>query len=133
MANDKRICKVCGNTYNYCPSCAKYAKLPSWMWKCDTEECNDIFESLSAYGMGLIEKDAVKEVLSKHNVTDYSKFNENIQNKLTIMFPIQKQNKQKKNKFVDRMDIELEKTEENTDTNVDEVLSEVLFNGISEE
>lgn len=106
MANDKRICKACGNEYQYCPTCAKYANLPKWMWKCDTDECNDIFDSISGYKMGTKNIDEVISVIKKYNIKDYSKFTDSIQKTLNEIYPypLRKNNKKK-------MDIEFIKTE----------------------
>lgn len=101
-AANKRICKTCGAEYEYCPTCAKYASLPKWMWKCDTEICNDVFEAVSAYKMGIKNKDVVESVIEKHNIKDYSIFNNSFKTFLSENFPIRtKKNKNKK------MDIDL--------------------------
>lgn len=130
MANDLRVCKVCGNTYKYCPTCAKYAKMPNWMWKCDTEECNDLFDAISSYKMGIGGKEEIKIVLDIYGISDYSKYTESIQKTLKELFPI-KQNKMKSryNKNIEEMDVEL-----NLDTKDEEVsvTNKSEFNGISE-
>lgn len=130
MANNIRICKACGTEYEYCPTCAKYANLPKWMWKCDTEECNDIFDAISAYKMGVGSVDMIQNAINKHNVKNYSKFVDSIQKCLTELLPI-KPNKmiKKHNRNYEEMDIEL-----NLDTKDDEkvVTDESEFNGISE-
>lgn len=138
MGRDTRICKACGSTYDYCPKCQKYAHLPQWMWRCDTEECNDIFESLSAYNMGVGSQDEIKRVIEKYGITDYSKFVDSIANKLKALFPTEKPRRNKKKE----MDIDLITEEEVTilkPTIVDEsvvenvVVDEPVIEGISEE
>lgn len=129
-ANDMRSCKTCGTKYKYCPSCSKYAKLPKWMWKCCSEECNELFDAISAYKMGVAEKSSIKDVLDIFEVTDYSKYTESIQNTLNELFP-NKQNKNKKrNKNVEEvMDIELK--EETTDENLaNDIVADMLVSEI---
>lgn len=107
MANDKRTCKACGTEYKYCPTCAKYASLPTWMWKCDTEECNEIFDAVSAYKMGVKSSDCIKEALDKFEIKDYSKFSDSIQKTLNELFPLNKSFKKNKRKPVEDVDVEL--------------------------
>lgn len=126
MGKDTRICKACGATYEYCPKCQKYARLPQWMWRCDTEECNEIFETLSAYNMGVGSKDAIKIAIDKFGITNYSKFNDSIATKLRELFPIEKPRKFRKRE----MDIDLIAAEKITTPN--EVVEPVI-EGISEE
>ena len=131
MANDKRICKTCGAEYKYCPTCAKYANMPIWMWKCDTEECNEIFDSISAYKMGVGSIDRIKDAIRKYDVKDYSKYVDSIKNILNELVPINTYKPYKKNKHKYNMDIEL-----NEDTvAIDEqpIETVVNFEGISEE
>lgn len=129
MANDLRTCKVCGNQYKYCPTCAKYAKLPNWMWKCDTEECNDLFDAISAYKMGIAGKEEIKLVIDIYGITDYSKFTESIQKTLKELFPIKPVKvRSRYNRNIEEMDVDL-----NLDTKEDVIIknNESEFNGIS--
>lgn len=124
MANDKRICKACGTEYRYCPTCSKYANKPKWMWKCDTEECNAVFDTVSAYKMGVGSKEEIREVINEYKIKDYSKYVDSIRTFLEKNFPVKNSFKQKK-KFVEDMDIDFIATEEPVAT------SEEL-NGISD-
>lgn len=125
MANDKRICKTCGAEYRYCPTCAKYVNMPSWMWKCDTEECNELFDAISAYKMGIKDKNNIKNVLDKYGVKDYSKYTSSIQEVLNNLFP----KKKTKVKDIEKMDIDLNLELETLPV---EESTEPKFNGISE-
>lgn len=131
MANDIRICKTCGAEYKYCPTCAKYANKPSWMWKCDTEECNEIFDSISAYKMGVGNVDKIKNVIQKYDIKDYSKYVDSVKNTLNELVPINTYKSYRKNKHKYNMDIDLNEEavaveEQPTETSID-------LEGISEE
>lgn len=135
MGKDTRICKACGSEYDYCPKCQKYAHLPQWMWRCDTDECNDIFNALSAYNMGFGSIDEIKRVINKHNITDYSKFVSSIADKLNSLLPIEKA---KKNKKKEIMDIDLITDDNTVEPVVDEpiiepVVEDIVIEGISED
>lgn len=102
MANDMRTCKACGAKYQYCQSCAKYSHLPTWMWKCDTEKCNDVFDAVAGYKMNIKTVDDIKAALDKHSITDYSMFVNSIANLLNELFGgNSKRFKKNKNKNMD--------------------------------
>lgn len=89
MARD-RICLACLKSYKYCNTCNEDATKPRWMVKFDTEACKELFNIISAYNMDLVDKDKVKEILDKYNITDFSQYKESIKNKLEELFPINK-------------------------------------------
>ena len=82
----ERICLACQKSYKYCNNCREYASYPTWMVEFDTESCKDLFDVMSGYNMGIYDKDKVKEVIDKHNITDFSIYKESIRTKLTDMF-----------------------------------------------
>lgn len=141
MANE-RICIVCGTQYEYCPKCAKYAHLPKWMWMVDTETCKDLNDVIVGYSIGNKTIDDVKQIVAKHNITDYSKYSKGVQNVLNkislnsevIDESVEEKStynkKNKKNKWFKPMDIELNETKETTE---DFVVTEAVIEGISEE
>lgn len=81
-----RICISCQNSYSYCPNCGEYAKYPKWMTEFDTETCKELFNAISGYNMGIITKDAVKQVVDKYEIKDFSVYKESITNKLNELF-----------------------------------------------
>ena len=54
----KRTCICCGKTYEYCPNCQRDVK-PLWMVSFHNETCKELFNLVSAYKMGMVEKDRV--------------------------------------------------------------------------
>jgi len=86
----ERFCIVCKQKYEYCDHCGEYSKYPKWMASFDKEECHEVYNAVSAYNMGLIDKDKVEKVLKTYNVTDFSKYNDGLANKLNELFPPKK-------------------------------------------
>lgn len=61
MAKSNRSCYLCGKTYAYCPNCGRHD--PIYMATFCSENCRDIFKSLSQYGCNLISAEDCKELL----------------------------------------------------------------------
>ena len=61
MAKSNRSCYLCGKTYAYCPNCGRHD--PVYMATFCSENCRDIFKSLSQYGCNLISAEDCKELL----------------------------------------------------------------------
>lgn len=100
-----RTCKCCGKTYKYCAHCGGAEKTP-WKNLCDTEECRELFNIVSAYNMGKATKVEVERFLYKNNITDFDQYLPNISKTLNELFA---KKKNKKNKTVD---IDLEEKDE---------------------
>ncbi len=62
-----RICKVCGKKYAYCPSCVEDMNKPTWMMSFDKAECKEVWDVLSANGVGLIDNKEAVARLKKVN------------------------------------------------------------------
>ena len=64
MAKRKtRICSVCRDSYQYCPSCAVDAHKPTWMFIFCCENCRSIYNTINDYRYNLLSKeDAAKNL-----------------------------------------------------------------------
>ena len=58
----KRVCKICGRTYEYCPTCYRDSFKPRYMISFDDEPCKKLWDICCAHGAGQITS---KEALSK--------------------------------------------------------------------
>ena len=56
----KRVCKVCGNIYSYCPQCKEDFYKPTWYFMFCSETCKNIFEILSACEVGNLSLEETK-------------------------------------------------------------------------
>ena len=75
-----RKCLCCQRTYEYCPSCGNSNQ--PWKFNFDTEDCKEIFNVVSGYNMGIMGLDKIEEVIKKYNITDFSKYKEDVRNLL---------------------------------------------------
>ena len=78
----ERTCIFCGKTYQYCPNCRDFSSYPQWMVNFDTDKCHDLYNVIAGYNVGIRKIEDVKAVLDKYNVTDYSIFTKDLQEKL---------------------------------------------------
>lgn len=70
-----RTCLTCGKKYEYCNSCPTSVNLPVWKSLFDTENCKDIFETVSDYAQCSITKTQAKNKLKKCNLSGEYKNN----------------------------------------------------------
>ena len=77
MANN-RICLTCGTAYEYCGSCRNSRNLPMWKNLFDTENCKNIFQTVSDYEQKGIDKTTAKKMLAECNLKDKKNLKENI-------------------------------------------------------
>lgn len=77
-----RKCIFCGKSYEYCNHCLNSSKYPSWMFNFDTKKCHDLYDVMAGYGMGIKTVEDVKKVIKEYEVTDYSIFPKELQDKL---------------------------------------------------
>ena len=78
MANN-RVCLTCGKAYEYCGYCPTSKNLPMWMNLFDTENCKNVFETVSDYAQGAISKETAVTDLSLCDLSKVSTYKENIQ------------------------------------------------------
>ena len=76
--SDKRICVVCGSTYDYCPNCPRYDKLPRWKFNFDEENCMDIWSAVNDYRANTITKEQAIKILKSKDLSHLSTFNPKI-------------------------------------------------------
>lgn len=65
MKKTNRICLTCGKAYSYCPNCTEDELKPTWMALYDTENCREIFNTLTEYNAGIITAKVADERISK--------------------------------------------------------------------
>lgn len=68
MAENNKVCYVCGTGYRYCPNCSEFANAPTWLNMYDTEECYKIDNTLNAFWFGHVTKDEANEKLKGVNL-----------------------------------------------------------------
>ena len=79
-----RKCICCGKQYEYCNHCGKNQE--PWKNLYDSRECKEIMNIVSAYNVGRVDAEKVKEVLDKYHVTDYANYTEDVSKTLLELF-----------------------------------------------
>lgn len=86
MERGERTCVVCGKEYIYCPNCKKGNPTETWRFMYDSEECRNIFKICSNFAFGHINAETAKKKLEKYNITDRSKYNDDIRRNLSAIY-----------------------------------------------
>lgn len=68
MSKYKKICTICGKSYEYCNSCSRFANYPRWMTSYCSEECRAIFKAIMAFRSGRFSKEEAAKELNGINV-----------------------------------------------------------------
>lgn len=80
MAEVNRTCKTCGKEYFYCSHCNKSLNSPQWMLMWHEQNCKNVFEIVSDYAQGRIQKNEAKKQLEYCNLKNFYTYNEKIRN-----------------------------------------------------
>lgn len=65
MARLNRTCLACQTKYNYCPSCSRIDSLkPTWHSDFCSEQCMDLWMTLTRFGMNRLSKSEAKDIIS---------------------------------------------------------------------
>lgn len=75
---DNRTCKVCNESYNFCPNCAGVKATDKYRTIFCSKNCRDIFHLLSRHTMNDVAKDEAKEILSSLDLSKLNNFSEQI-------------------------------------------------------
>ena len=84
VSNRKCIC--CGEKYQYCPSCGSDRLKPTWHSSFCSETCKDLWQTLSKYSMGFINKSQAIELINTLPLKDKSKYVTCVQRDLGKLF-----------------------------------------------
>lgn len=84
VSNRKCIC--CGEKYQYCPSCGNDRLKETWYSAFCSETCKDLWQTLSKYSMGFINKSQAIELINTLPLKDKSKYVTCVQRDLGKLF-----------------------------------------------
>lgn len=68
MERGSRKCLICGKEYVYCPQCHKGDPKETWKYNYDDQKCRKIFDVISAYAFGHIDKGTAKGRLTSMKI-----------------------------------------------------------------
>lgn len=86
MLENNKKCLVCGKVYTYCGSCAEYRNKPTWMTTFHSDNCRQIFNTISAYIAKAITAEEARKRLKKCDLADKAKFSQKLQDAITEIF-----------------------------------------------
>lgn len=70
MRKNNRKCICCGEVYTFCPSCQNTDSLkPSWYLSYHNENCKNIFQTVTKYCNGIIDKEIAGRELESYDLS----------------------------------------------------------------
>ena len=86
MGRKTRECYLCGEKYNYCPTCSQDRMKPAWMAEFHDENCKNIFDICTRFNMQLMSKAEARTALSACDLSQKGSFKEYAQRDLANIF-----------------------------------------------
>lgn len=73
MASNRK-CVCCGEKYSYCPTCGRDRLKEAWYSTFCSETCKDLWQVLSEYSMGMLEKADAADKIKALSLKDKSQY-----------------------------------------------------------
>ena len=86
MGRRNRTCYLCGETYEYCPTCLQDKTKPAWMSEFHSENCVKIFGICTRFNMKSLSKEEAKSELSVCDLSGRDKFINCVKRDLDVIF-----------------------------------------------
>ena len=86
MGRRTRECYLCGEKYEYCPTCSQDKMKPTWMVEFHKENCKVIFDTCTRYNMDMITKEEAKAILDACDLSNKANFKSYVQKDLANIF-----------------------------------------------
>ena len=90
MGRKTRECYLCGEKYNYCPTCSQDRMKPAWMAEFHDENCKNIFDICTRFNMQLMSKTEARTALSNCDLSQKANFKDYVQRDITNIFADEK-------------------------------------------
>ena len=78
MPKQNRTCKVCGTTYQFCPTCERVAATEKYKTMFCSKNCRDIFHTCTRFNVGTIDKATAKSIISMLDLSNRDNFSSQI-------------------------------------------------------
>lgn len=88
MGRRNRECYLCGQAYQYCPTCSQDKMKPAWMSEFHSENCKNIFDICTRFNMQLFTKEEAKSAIEKCDLSNKLKFRPSVQNTLSNLLKV---------------------------------------------
>ena len=86
MGRRSRTCYLCGQDYQYCPTCTQDKAKPAWMSEFHSESCKNIFDICTRFNMGRMSKEEAQDALNTCDLSNKSNFKSYVQRDLVKIF-----------------------------------------------
>lgn len=86
MGRKTRECYLCGEKYNYCPTCSQDRMKPAWMAEFHNENCKNIFDICTRFNMQLMSKAEAQAALNACDLSKKDSFKDYVQRDLANIF-----------------------------------------------
>lgn len=86
MGRRTRKCYLCGEIYEYCPTCSQDKTKPTWMIEFHNENCKKIFDICTRFNMELLTKDEAQAALEKCDLSNQENFKDYVQTDIANIF-----------------------------------------------
>lgn len=88
MGRRTRECYLCGQDYQYCPTCSQDKMKPAWMSDFHSENCKNIFDICTRFNMSLMSKDEAQDALNACDLSNKANFKSYVQRDLENIFKV---------------------------------------------
>lgn len=86
MGKRSRECYLCGEKYNFCPTCSQDRMKPAWMTEFHSENCKNIFDICTRFNMNLMSKSEAQDALNACDLSNKENFKSYVQRDLDAIF-----------------------------------------------
>ncbi len=87
---ENRTCKVCGESYYFCPTCDGVPATEKYRTMFCSKNCRDIFQTCTRYAMSHITKEEAQKDLSALDLSKRTQFNEQIKADIDEIMKVEK-------------------------------------------
>ena len=86
LKRNNKTCLCCGEKYTFCTSCDQYDFEPRWKAIFHNKNCKDIFNILTEYNAGNIDRATAVDSLKQCDLSAKDSFVENIKQEINELF-----------------------------------------------
>ena len=86
MGRKTRECYLCGEKYQYCPTCSQDRMKPSWMAEFHSENCKNIWDIATRFNMQLLTKEEAMAAMEKCDLSNKDNFKDCVRRDLENIF-----------------------------------------------
>lgn len=86
MGRRDRNCYLCGEHYQYCPTCSNDRMKPAYMATFHSENCKNIFDICTRFNMNIMSKAEAQEALNACDLSNKANFKSYVQRDLENIF-----------------------------------------------